>query len=57
MRGSLVSGLSLVLSLAGSLIVLSACQASSGPPDYSGVFDGSGGRWIDLTYAVSEETI
>ena len=57
MRGSLVSVWSLVLSLAGSLIVLSACQASSGPPDYSGVFDGSGGRWIDLTYAFSEETI
>ncbi len=48
MRGLLVS--------VGSLIVL-GCQASSGEPDYSAVFDGSGGRWIDLTYTYSEETI
>lgn len=49
MRGSLV--------LIGSLIVLAGCQAPSGQPDYSAVFDGSGGSWIDLTYAYSEETI
>ena len=49
MRGLLVS--------VGSLIVLSGCQASPGWPDYSAVFDGSGGRWIDLSYAYSEETI
>ncbi len=49
MRGSLVS--------VGSLIVLAGCQAASGQPDYSAVFDGSGGRWIDLSYAFSEETI
>ena len=49
MRGLLVS--------VGSLIVLAGCQASLGRPDYSAVFDGSGGRWIDLSYAYSEETI
>ena len=49
MRGLLVS--------VGSLIVLAGCQAPSGQPDYSAVFDGSGGRWIDLSYAFSEETI
>jgi len=49
MRGVLVS--------VGSLIVLAGCQAPSGQPDYSAVFDGSGGRWIDLSYAFSEETI
>ncbi len=49
MRGSFV--------LMVSFIVLASCQAPSGPPDYSAVFDGSGGRWIDLTYSYSEETI
>ena len=49
MRVSLVS--------VGSLIVLAGCQAPSGRHDYSAVFDGSGGRWIDLSYAFSEETI
>ena len=43
--------------LAGCLIVLAGCQGSSGQSDYSAVFDGSGGRWIDLTYSYSEETI
>ena len=41
----------------GSLIVLAGCRAPSAQPDYSAVFDGSGGSWIDLTYAYSEETI
>ena len=49
MRVSLVS--------VGSLIVLVGCQAPFGRPDYSAVFDGSGGRWIDLTYSYSRETI
>ena len=49
MRGSFVS--------IGCLIVGAGCQALSGPPDYSAVFDGSGGDWIDLTYTFSEETI
>jgi len=40
-----------------SLIALVGCQAPSGKPDYSAVFDGSGGHWIDLSYAYSEETI
>jgi kynurenine formamidase len=40
-----------------SLIVLVGCQAPSGKPDYSAVFDGSGGHWIDLSYAYSDETI
>lgn len=40
-----------------SLIVLVGCQVPAGKPDYSAVFDGSGGRWIDLSYAYSEETI
>ena len=41
-----------VLVSLGSLIVAAACQ-----PDYSAVFDGSGGRWIDLSYVYSEETL
>jgi kynurenine formamidase len=57
MRGSLVSVSSLVGSLVVGLIVLAGCQGSPGRPDYSAVFDGSGGRWIDLSYAFSEETI
>ena len=40
-----------------SLLALAGCQVASGPPDYAAVFDGSGGRWIDLTYSYSEETI
>jgi kynurenine formamidase len=40
-----------------SLIVLVGCQAPSGKLDYSAVFDGSGGHWIDLSYAYSDETI
>ena len=34
---------------------LTAC----GPPaaDYGAVFDGTGGRWVDLTQAFSESTI
>lgn len=46
-----------VLVSLGSLIVAAACQGSTGQPDYSAVFDGSGGRWIDLSYAYSEETL
>ena len=46
-----------VLVSLGSLIVAAACQGSAGQPDYSAVFDGSGGRWIDLSYAYSEETL
>ena len=49
MRVSLVS--------LGTLLVLASCQVPPGQADYSAVFDGSGGRWIDLTYSYSEETI
>lgn len=34
---------------------LAACRPM--PADYSAVFDGSGGRWVDLTHAFSESTI
>ena len=34
---------------------LSACEPTAG--DYGAVFDGTGGRWIDLTHAFSESTI
>lgn len=37
-----------------SLPVLVACQQSS---DVSAVFDGTAGRWVDMTYSFSEETI
>ncbi len=49
MRGSLVC--------VGALLALMGCQAPTGQPDFSAVFDGSGGRWVDLSYAYSEETI
>lgn len=35
--------------------IMSACQPTS--PDYSAVFDGTGGRWVDLTHSFSESTI
>jgi kynurenine formamidase len=38
-------------------IVLVGCQIPSDKPDYSALFDGSGGHWTDLTYSYSEETI
>lgn len=34
------------------------CQpASESPPDFTGVFDGSAGEWVDLSYAFSDETL
>ncbi len=39
--------------LAASLV---ACQPQAAP-DYAAVFDGSAGRWVDLTHAFSESTI
>jgi kynurenine formamidase len=36
-------------------VFLTACQPAS--PEYSAVFDGTGGRWIDLTHSFSESTI
>ena len=41
-----------VLSLA---VVLAGCQFAA--PDYSAVFSGTGGRWVDLTHSFSESTI
>lgn len=37
------------------LVLLVACQPTA--PDYSTVFDGSGGQWVDLTHAFSSSTI
>jgi kynurenine formamidase len=42
-----------VLALAAAS--LTSCQAPA--PDHSAVFDGRGGRWVDLTHAFSESTI
>ena len=42
--------------LAALLVV--ACQAApDASADFSGVFDGSAGQWVDLSYAYSDETI
>jgi kynurenine formamidase len=38
------------------LLLLSACQAQE-PANLGAVFTGEAGRWVDLTYAYSEETI
>jgi kynurenine formamidase len=38
------------------VVLLVACQPAA-PPDYDAVFDGSVGRWVDLTHAFSERTI
>ena len=53
------SGLALCLGVMASF----ACQApspESGPdsgPGFEAVFDGSGGRWLDLSYSYSDETV
>jgi kynurenine formamidase len=39
-----------------SVLILSACQPSP-QPDFGAVFNGTAGRWVDLTYSFSEETI
>jgi kynurenine formamidase len=44
--------------LATVSIPLAACAPTEQPPtDVAGVFDGSAGRWVDLTHAFSESTI
>ncbi len=41
-----------------SLVLLAAVGGCApAAPDYRAVFDGTGGRWIDLTHAFSESTI
>ena len=41
-----------------SLVLLTAVGACApAAPDYRAVFDGTGGRWVDLTHAFSESTI
>ena len=41
-----------------SLVLLTAVGACApATPDYRAVFDGTGGRWVDLTHAFSESTI
>lgn len=37
------------------VVLLAACQPAGS--DYAAVFDGRGGRWIDLTHSFSESTI
>lgn len=39
-----------------AILVFSACQPTQ-EPDFASVFDGSAGRWVDLTYSYGEETI
>jgi kynurenine formamidase len=42
--------------LLAALAVLAACEAPA-PIDYGPVFDGTGGRWVDLTHAFGPSTI
>ena len=37
------------------VVLLASCQPQA--PDYTAVFDGSGGRWVDLTHSFSESTV
>jgi kynurenine formamidase len=45
-----------VAALSASVLLI-GCQPASPASDISGVFDGSAGRWVDLTHAFSESTI
>jgi len=38
------------------VLILATCQPAS-EPDFDAVFTGAAGRWVDLTYSFSEETI
>ncbi len=40
-----------------SVLALGCQPASESPPDLAGVFDGSAGEWVDLSYAFSDETL
>lgn len=44
------------LALMATLVVVAACQ-SPPEPDYGAVFDGTAGRWVDLTHAFGPSTI
>jgi len=48
-----------VLTILAVALVPVACTAPAddSPVDWSAVFDGSGGAWVDLTYAYSAETL
>ncbi|MEJ2205413.1 MAG: cyclase family protein [Gemmatimonadota bacterium] len=46
-----------MLTVVVTWIVSCAPPAEEAPPDLSAVFDGSGGEWIDLTYAFSSESV
>jgi len=40
------------------LLSLAACRPAPDPGSVvAGVFDGSGGRWVDLTHAFSQEAV
>ena len=40
-----------------ALLVVTACTPPAETPDLSGVFDGTAGRWVDLTHAYDASTI
>ena len=40
-----------------AVLGFTACEAAPGPSDFSAVFDGTGGHWVDLTHSFSESTI
>lgn len=46
-----------VLYAAVATLALGCRPAQEGPPDYSGVFDGSAGEWVDLSHAYSDQTL
>ena len=43
------------LHIIAALALVSGCAPA--PPDYSAVFDGTAGRWIDLTHDVSADAV
>ena len=40
-----------------ALLVLAGCDGPPASYDAASVFDGTGGRWVDLTHPFSESTI
>jgi kynurenine formamidase len=43
--------------LVSTALVLGACSPATQDPDWGAVFDGSAGRWVDLTHAYGPSTI